>query len=83
MRNGKVCGEASGDGESVGGAKGASGEFASASKHANGGRAMMDADADKELEVDEATMARAKDAERRNAEAAAWGLNRWVRRIFS
>ena len=37
--------------------------------------AMMDADADKELEVDEATMARAEDAERRNAEAAAWGLN--------
>jgi len=36
---------------------------------------MMDADADKELEVDEATMARAEDAERRNAEAAAWGLN--------
>jgi hypothetical protein len=32
-------------------------------------------DADKELEVDEATMARAEDAERRNAEAAAWGLN--------
>jgi hypothetical protein len=37
--------------------------------------AMMDADVDKELEVDEATMARAEDAERRNAEAAAWGLN--------
>lgn len=37
---------------------------------------MMDADDGKApLEVDEATLARARDAERRNDEAMAWGLN--------